>query len=171
MYFIEQRVFLVLEYHRRKHSLTATRHSFQKRFNLPKGHDAKTIHKLFFKLQRTFSVADYLVRNFSRNKTAFTPENVATVSGMIQQHPRKSVQKLSAETGLKRSTTQKKLRNSLHMFSFKIQAHNAISVRALRQMADFADKKHTIIDNEGFDVNCIWFTNEAHFHRNEFVNK
>ncbi|GBN81747.1 hypothetical protein AVEN_191939-1 [Araneus ventricosus] len=28
-----------------------------------------------------------------------------------------------------------------------------------------------MIDNEGFDVDCIWFTYEAHFHLNGFVNK
>ncbi|GBN94833.1 hypothetical protein AVEN_207844-1 [Araneus ventricosus] len=28
-----------------------------------------------------------------------------------------------------------------------------------------------MIDNEGFDVGCIWFTDEAHFHLNGFVNK
>ncbi|GBN02535.1 hypothetical protein AVEN_251-1 [Araneus ventricosus] len=26
-------------------------------------------------------------------------------------------------------------------------------------------------DNEGFDVGCIWFTDEAHFHLNRSVNK
>ncbi|GFU18075.1 uncharacterized protein TNCV_1446341 [Trichonephila clavipes] len=29
----------------------------------------------------------------------------------------------------------------------------------------------TMIDSEGFDVGCIWFTDEAHFHLNGFVNK
>ncbi|GBM72345.1 hypothetical protein AVEN_210311-1 [Araneus ventricosus] len=28
-----------------------------------------------------------------------------------------------------------------------------------------------MIENEGFDVGCIWFTEEAHFHLNGFVNK
>ncbi|GBM23650.1 hypothetical protein AVEN_117398-1 [Araneus ventricosus] len=28
-----------------------------------------------------------------------------------------------------------------------------------------------MIDNEGFDVGCIWFADEAHFHLNGFVNK
>ncbi|GBO21533.1 hypothetical protein AVEN_63098-1 [Araneus ventricosus] len=28
-----------------------------------------------------------------------------------------------------------------------------------------------MIDNEGFDVGCIWFTDEAHFHLNGFVHK
>ena len=28
-----------------------------------------------------------------------------------------------------------------------------------------------MIDNDGFDVVCIWFTDEEHFHFNEFVSK
>ncbi|GBM37463.1 hypothetical protein AVEN_105626-1 [Araneus ventricosus] len=61
MYSIEQRVFLVLEYHRLKESPTATRRSFQARFNVPKGPDVKTIRTLFAKFQRTGSVTDDLV--------------------------------------------------------------------------------------------------------------
>ncbi|GBM85875.1 hypothetical protein AVEN_89748-1 [Araneus ventricosus] len=122
---IEQRVFLVLEYHRLKESPTATRRSFQARFNVPKGPDAKTIRTLFAKFQRTGSVTDDLVGNVGRQQTAVTPENVATVSGIIQQNPMSSVRRIASETGLKRSSTQKILRKRLHMFPFKIQTHQA----------------------------------------------
>ncbi|GBM80583.1 hypothetical protein AVEN_83648-1 [Araneus ventricosus] len=118
MYSIEQHVFLVLEYHRLKESPTATRRSFQARFNVPKGPDAKTIRTLFAKFQRTGSVTDDLVGNVGRQQTAVTPENVATVSGIIQQNPMSSVRRIASETGLKRSSTQKILRKSLHMFPF-----------------------------------------------------
>ncbi|GBO07359.1 hypothetical protein AVEN_34532-1 [Araneus ventricosus] len=171
MYSIEQRVFLVLEYHRLKESPTATRRSFQARFNVPKGPDAKTIRTLFAKFQRTGSVTDDLVGNVGRQQTAVTPENVATVSGIIQQNPMSSVRRIASETGLKRSSTQKILRKSLHMFPFKIQTHQAIPVRAVQQRVDFANQMFTMIDSEGFDVGCIWFTDEAHFHLNGIVNK
>ncbi|GBL79126.1 hypothetical protein AVEN_92377-1 [Araneus ventricosus] len=171
MYSIEQRVFLVLEYHRLKESPTATRRSFQARFNVPKGPDAKTIRMLFAKFQRTGSVTDDLVGNVGRQQTAVTPENVATVSGIIQQNPMSSVRRIASETGLKRSSTQKILRKSLHMFPFKIQTHQAIPVRAVQQRVDFANQMLTMIDSEGFDVGCIWFTDEAHFHLNGIVNK
>ncbi|GBM05868.1 hypothetical protein AVEN_11801-1 [Araneus ventricosus] len=171
MYSIEQRVFLVLEYRRLKESPTATRRSFQARFNVPKGPDAKTILTLFAKFQRTGSVTDDLVGNVGRQQTAVTPENVATVSGIIQQNPMSSVRKIASETSLKRSSTQKILRKSLHMFPFKIQTHQAIPVRAVQQRVDFANHMLTMIDSEGFDVGCLWFTDEAHFHLNGIVNK
>ncbi|GFX86700.1 uncharacterized protein TNCV_1408981 [Trichonephila clavipes] len=142
MYSIEERVFLVLEYHRLQESPTATRRSFQARFSVPKGPEAKTIRSLFAKFQRTGSVTDDLVGNVGRKQTAVTPQNVATVSGIIQQNPMSSVRRTASEAGLKRSSTQKILRKSLHMFPFKIQTHHAVP-----------------------------FTDEAHFHLNGFVSK
>ncbi|GBM80833.1 hypothetical protein AVEN_219580-1 [Araneus ventricosus] len=171
MYSIEQSVFLVLEYHRLEPSPTATRRSFQKRFNVPNGHDAKTIRKLFAKFERTGSVDDNRVGNVGPKQTVVTPENVAQVSGIVQQNPRNTVRRIASETGLKRSITQKILRNSLRMFPYKIQSPQAIPIKAARQRFDFANEILTMIDNEGFGVGCIWFTDEAHFHLNGFVNK
>ncbi|GBN35678.1 hypothetical protein AVEN_121275-1 [Araneus ventricosus] len=171
MYFIEQRVFLVLEYHRLERSLTATRSSFQKRFNVLKGPDAKTIRKLFAKFERRGSVDDNRVVNVGPRQTVVISENVAKVSGIVQQNPRNTIRRIASETGLKRSSTQKILRNSLRMFPYKIQSHQAIPTKAVRQRFDFANEILTVIDNEGFDVGCIWFTDEAHFYLNGFVNK
>ncbi|GBL85126.1 hypothetical protein AVEN_221339-1 [Araneus ventricosus] len=75
------------------------------------------------------------------------------------------------QTGLKRSSMQKILRNSLRMFPYKIQSQQAIPIKAVQQRFDFANEILTMIDNEEFDVGCIWFTDEAHFHLNGFVNK
>ncbi|GBM00766.1 hypothetical protein AVEN_150927-1 [Araneus ventricosus] len=57
------------------------------------------------------------------------------------------------------------------MFLYKIQSQQAIPIKPVQQRFDFANEILKMIDNEGFDVGCIWFTDEAHFHLNEFVNK
>ncbi|GFU27974.1 DUF4817 domain-containing protein [Nephila pilipes] len=75
MYSIEQRVFLILEYHRLEQSPTATRCSFRKRFNAPKG---QIIHKHFARFERTGSVVDDRVGNVEVSQTVGTPENVST---------------------------------------------------------------------------------------------
>ncbi|GBN67990.1 hypothetical protein AVEN_157759-1 [Araneus ventricosus] len=110
-------------------------------------------------------------RNVGPRQTVVTSENVAKVSGIVQQNPRNTVRRIASETGLKRSGTQKILRNSLRIYPYKIQSHQIIPKKALRQRFDFANEILTMIDNEGFDVGCIWFTDEAHFHLNGFVNK
>ncbi|GBN76795.1 hypothetical protein AVEN_45065-1 [Araneus ventricosus] len=166
MYSIEQCVFLVLEYHRLERSPTLTRRSFQKRFSVRKGPDAKTIRKLFSQFERRSSVDDNRMGNAGPRLTAVTSENVVEVSGIVQQNPRNTDRRIASETGLKRSSSQKILRNSLRMFPYKIQSYKAIPIKAMRQRSDFANEILTIIDNERFDVGCIWFTDEAHFHLN-----
>ncbi|GFT50691.1 uncharacterized protein TNCV_567891 [Trichonephila clavipes] len=68
-----------------------------------------------------------------------------------------SIRRTASEACLKRSSTQKILRKSLHMFPFKIQTHYAVPVRAVQQRDDFANKMLTMIDSEGFDVGCICY--------------
>ncbi|GBO06083.1 hypothetical protein AVEN_66860-1 [Araneus ventricosus] len=148
MYSIEQRVFLLLEYHRLERSPTATRRSFQKRFRVPKGPDAKTIRRLFSQFERTSSVDDNRMGNAGPRLTVVTCENVAEVSVIVQQNPRNTVQSIASETGLKRSSSQKILRNSVRMFPYKIQSHKAIPIKAMRQRFDFANEILIIIDNE-----------------------
>lgn len=171
MYSIEERVFLVLEFHRLQHSPTATRRSFQNRFNVPVGPDAKTIRMLFAKFERTGSVDDDRKGNVGPRQTVVTPENAAKVSGIVQQNPRKSIRRIASEAGLKYTSTQKILKNSLRLFPYKIQTHQAIPMKAVQQRVDFANQILTMIDTDGFDVGCIWFTDEAHFHLNGIVNK
>ncbi|GBN31561.1 hypothetical protein AVEN_100073-1 [Araneus ventricosus] len=115
---------------------------------------------------------DNRVGNVGLWQTVVTPENVSKVSAIVQQNPRNTVRRIASVTGLKRSSTQKILRNSLRMFPYKIQSHRAIPIKAVRQRFDFANEiDDTMIDNEGFDVGCIWFTDKAHFYLNGFVNK
>ncbi|GBN03245.1 hypothetical protein AVEN_229024-1 [Araneus ventricosus] len=150
---------------------TATRRSFQKRFNVPKGPDAKTIPKrLFAEFERTGSVDDNRVGNVGPRQTVVTPEYVAKVSGIVQQNPRNTVHRIVSDIGFKRSSTQKILRNLLRIFPYKFQSHRAIPIKSVRQRFDFAKEILTMIDNQGFDVGCMWFTDEAHFHLNGFVN-
>ncbi|GBM50518.1 hypothetical protein AVEN_160740-1 [Araneus ventricosus] len=109
--------------------------------------------------------------NVGPRQTVVAPENVAKVSGIVQQNPRNTVRRIASETGLKCLITQKILRNSPRMFPYKIRSYQAIPIKAVRQGFDFANEILTMIDNEGFDVGCIWFTDEAHFHLNGFVNR
>ncbi|GBN12472.1 hypothetical protein AVEN_118301-1 [Araneus ventricosus] len=96
MYFIEERVFLVLEYHRLEHSPTATRRSFQKLTIVLKVPDAKIIRKLSAKFERTYSVDDNQVGNVGPRQSVVTPENVAKVSGIVQLNPRNTVQRIAS---------------------------------------------------------------------------
>ncbi|GBN13044.1 hypothetical protein AVEN_139403-1 [Araneus ventricosus] len=108
MYSIEC-VFLVLEYNRLESSPTATMCSFQKRFNVPKGPDAKTNPKLFANFKWTGRMDDNRMGNVGPRQTIVTSENVAQVSGIVHQNPRTTVRRIASETGLKHSSTQKNI--------------------------------------------------------------
>ncbi|GBN06981.1 hypothetical protein AVEN_203085-1, partial [Araneus ventricosus] len=114
---------------------------------------------------------DNRVENVGLRQTTVISQNVAKASGIVQQNPKNSARRIASQTGLKRSSTQKISRNSLRMFPYKIQSHQTTPIKTVRQRFDFANEILAMIDNEGFDVGCIWFTDEAHFHLNGFVNK
>ena len=74
-------------------------------------------------------------------------------------------------TGLKYTSMQKILKNNLRLSPYEFQSHQAIPVKTVQQRVDFANQSLTMIDNDGFDVSCIWFTDEANFYLNGIVNK
>ncbi|GBO06221.1 hypothetical protein AVEN_245154-1 [Araneus ventricosus] len=96
----------------------------------------KPCTRLFSKFEQTGSVDDNRVGNVGPSQT----ENVAKVYGIVQQNPRNTVRRIASETGLKCSSAQKILRNSLWMFPYKIQSHQAIPIKAVRQRFDFATR-------------------------------
>ncbi|GBN17497.1 hypothetical protein AVEN_204413-1 [Araneus ventricosus] len=124
------------------------RRSFRKRFNVPNGPDAKPFASTSPNSNRQRSVDDNRVGNVEPMQTVVTSENVAKVSGFVQQNPRNTVRRIASETGLKRSSTQNILRNSLRMFPYKIQSHQAIPIKSVRQRFEFANEILTMIDNE-----------------------
>ena len=126
---------------------------------------------LFMKFERTGSEADDRKGNVGPRQTVVTLENAAKVSGIVQQNPRKNILCIASPTGLKYTSMQKILKNSLWLFPYKIQSHQAIPMKAVQQRVNFAEQILTMIVNDGFDVSCIWFTDEKYFHFNGIVNK
>ena len=51
------------------------------------------------------------------------------------------------------------LGSSLHPFPYKIHCHQFIPSSAVWQRLKFVNRKLNMIDNDVFDVDCIWFTN------------
>lgn len=171
MYSLEERVFIVLEYHRLNHSPIATKRSFQVRFGVQKGPAEKTIRELFKKFQQTGSVTDDLVGNVGPKHSVVTSTNATTIAAAIEKNPNKSVRKLSAESGISPSSTYRILRKKLKMFPYKIQCRQAIPVRAEQQREVFAKKMLEMIDGASLDVGQIWFSDEAHFYLDGVVNR
>lgn len=156
---------LILKYHKLEIHPMATCSSFETQLNVPKSPNMKTVYQLIDKFLWTDNMADDLVENISLKKTIVTSENVAIVSGFNWQNSRKSIQRIATEIGLKHFSTQRILRNNLHMFSFKIQSHQSIPIQTVRQRTDIANQILRMIDSEEFDVSHIhrWCTVSPEF--------
>lgn len=85
VYSLEERIFIVLEYHRLDKSVTATRRSFQTKFNTTNVPHPNTIRQLYDKFIRTGCVTDDLVANVGRQKSAVTAANVNVIKNVITQ--------------------------------------------------------------------------------------
>ncbi|GBL75678.1 hypothetical protein AVEN_154989-1 [Araneus ventricosus] len=86
MYSIEQRVFLVLEYHKLERSPRQRGAVFKNDLMFQKDPMQKPFARLFTKFERTGSVDDNRVGNVGPKQTVVTSENVAKVSGIVQQN-------------------------------------------------------------------------------------
>lgn len=119
---------------------------------------------VFDKFQRTGSVFVSYWEMLIPGDVQLFVKNVTIVSAIIQQSPRYSITRVVAEFGLKRYSTYIILRNTLHMISCKILYHQELTIRTVYQKIKVLKRYAHMIDEDGFDVNCIWFSDEAFSH-------
>ncbi|GBM17737.1 hypothetical protein AVEN_56048-1 [Araneus ventricosus] len=63
------------------------------------------------------------------------------------------------------------MRHNLHIFPHKIQTRQPLSVNALDSRYDFVNAMLKLVDKGDIDVGHIWFSDEANFNLDGFVNK
>ncbi|GBM51052.1 hypothetical protein AVEN_123867-1 [Araneus ventricosus] len=82
---LEQRIFLVLDYHRLERSCVQTRRSFKRRYDVRRGSSDNAIKALFKKFERTGNVNDDRIGNVGRPRSSVTESNAVTVQQVILQ--------------------------------------------------------------------------------------
>ena len=100
------------------------------------------------------------------SRSSRTPENIELIESSLRENPRLPIRKRAASPGLPRAIIHEILKKHLK-FHFKIQI-----VQELKE-SDFDLRKHfceTMLEHVR-TVNPIFWSNEAHFHRNGHVNK
>lgn len=170
-YTTEERIFLVLEYYRCDKDADTTRRSFQRQFGVKKGPDRHTIRSLFEKFEKTGSVHDDRAGKAGRPKTSTTPENVEKVKSIIEKSPTKSIRRTAQQASLSATSTYRIITRELQLFPYKVQTHQPISIQAQSQREDFANIISDMIDRWEIEADDIWFSDEAHFHLDGYVNK
>lgn len=170
-YSVEQRIFVLKEYLKTEYSYTRMRRDFQTKFNVKEGPSRHMVTNLIEKFERTGSVADDLVGNVGRPSTARTEENIASVKAAIDQSPRKSIRKIAAKTGIKPTNVHRILRKDLELFPYKIQTVTPLTPDDKTKRENFANDMLFRKENSEISFDKIFFTDEANFHTNGYVNK
>ncbi|GBL95705.1 hypothetical protein AVEN_661-1 [Araneus ventricosus] len=93
------------------------------------------------------------------------------VQQIILQQPRTSVRRVASRAGLRRMTTHRIMRHNLHTFPCKIQTRQPPSLNAIDARYDFANAMLQLVDKGDIDVGNKWFSDEAYFNLDGFVNK
>lgn len=171
VYYLEQRIFLVLEFHRLEHSVVATRRSFQWKFNVIKGPKSDTIKDLFEKFQRTRKVKDERAGKVGRPRTATTEGIAQLVQQAIQHRTRVSIRRVAAVVQIKLTSTYRLMHQSLHLYPYKIQTQQPLSAASINAQETFANDMVRRIDDGDIHIGSIWFTDEAYFYLEGFINK
>ncbi|GBL80112.1 hypothetical protein AVEN_29106-1 [Araneus ventricosus] len=63
------------------------------------------------------------------------------------------------------------IRSNFTCFPYKIQTRQSLNVNAIDTRYDFANAALQLVDEGGIDVGNIWFSDEAYFNLDGFVNK
>jgi transposase len=170
-YSTEQRVFILKEYYLSQKHPETVRRRFRKEYNTKDAPHRNTITNLIEKFERTGSVQDDKSGNVGRPSTASTSENVEKLEAMFERSPCKSVRRAAQQLGMSKTTVHRLMRNELKLFPYKIQTHQPLHEQDMARRLDFANVCLNMIENNEIDSGNIWFTDEAHFHLDGYVNK
>ena len=130
-----------------------------------------SLFSLVTKFEDTGSVEDDRKGKTGRPATAITPENIERVQTLFEETPTTSLRHAAQQLEMSYSSVQRILKEELHMCPYKIQLYQPLKECNVIRRFDFANTLVEKIEREDFDVNRIWFSDEAHFQLHGYVNK
>jgi hypothetical protein len=123
--------------------------------------DLKTVDRVVKKWKSKGSILNQNKGNSGRKRSARTEENVATVSGRIQESSQ-SVRKMEAELGINRESIRRILRNDLHLKSYRLQTFQHLSNNDKERRLDFCQMIKNMAGRRQMDIKTIIFSDESH---------
>ena len=172
---VEERSFAVLKYCETK-SLKQTIASFSNRFGIDR-RDKKslpnktTILRWVEHFKESGSVESKSgLRRKKRAMTMRTDENIAAVKISVDNEPKKSIRRRSMELEIPRESLRMILKSDLKLRPYTIQLHQRLSEANARERLEmchwFLDK----IESDAQFIDNLWFSDEAHFYMNGYIN-
>ena len=109
--------------------------------------------------------------NVGRPATATSEENIEKAREVFERSPQKSLRRAAQQVGISHTSLHRIVTRDLHLFPYKIQTHQPLSQQGITKRLEFANVFINMVDNNEIDPGTIWFSDEAHFHLDGYVNK
>ena len=111
-----ERTKIVKFWHQTK-SVIQVQHAYRQFLNTPDAPNQKTIDRTVAKFSTVGTMCNLNKGNSGRRRSSCSAERMDVVRQAVVRSPRKSICRLSAETGIHRCSVQRILRTDLHLFS------------------------------------------------------
>ena len=126
---------------------------------------------LVTKFQNTGSIRDGRSENTTRQRPVLTPAKLEEIRQLLENEPTLSIRRASQRLKLGYRTVQRALRNHIDFFPYKVQSMQSLTSQNFASRLAFARMIKTKIDRREININRVWFSDEAHFYLNGYVNK
>lgn len=103
--------------------------------------------------------------------TQRTEEKIEEVKNIYENEPSTSIRRAAQQARMSYGTTWTILKRDLNLFPYKIQVHQQLKDVDVSRRLDFANLMLEKIEKNEINIKKIWFSDEAHFHLNGYVNK
>ena len=162
----EQRVSIV-EFYFRTLSCCEVRNLFSNRYSTISPPSNEAIRNIVQKFKETGSIND---REKKRAKTVLTNECVDDIRDKISAAPNTSVRKLSTQCNISYGSVRNALKKSLHYHPYKINVIQELKPADYAKRLNYCNWFLSFIQNNPDILDLVYFTDEAYFHLNGYVN-
>ncbi|XP_054160040.1 uncharacterized protein LOC128958250 [Oppia nitens] len=173
-YTTEEKVFIVKQYYLNQESPTEVIRKFKSEFGRNSTLSPSSVLRIIQKFNASGSVLDDPLHQKGRKPVVTDPETVEEVRQLFDEFPQTSTRRAAQILSDRRQishTTIHHILKSIDMFPYKIQITQKLGKYDIERRFDFANDVIQKIDTGAIDINKIWFSDEAHFWLEGYVNK
>lgn len=164
----EYRAFAIEAFFKSGDSYVSARRQVCSRYNIRRLSDGPSVNLIRSWVQRFRETSSALnTPQPGPSRTSRTTENIREVERSLRENPRISVRKRAAALGLPKTIVHEILQEDLKFHPFKIQLVQELKENDFNLRKNFCE---TMLERFR-TVNCIFWSDEAHFHLNGHVNK
>ncbi len=173
MYSLEECVFFVKLYYSTQQNLKEVIRLYGEQFNVPhhKRSSKSVIIRTVKKFETTGSVHDDKTGKVGAKQTAQSEENIDLARKIMYVALQTSVTRVGQGIGISVTSAYRILMVNISLFPYKIQVHQALSQVAAGKCLNCTMEFGAYLDAHQSVLPLIWFSDEAHFWWEGYVNK